>query len=327
MDFNFAVNKEQRQRFLIEQISQIHQSIQIIELANDYECSEKTLRRDLQFLIEERNAPWFIHNGRLYKDQSQTHAVEIHGYWFNKQEIESLFALNQIIEQLSPGVLQTQLEPFKAKINKLLQSEITGNSITQNIKLIEIAGRKIHADIFQKITQSLIEQKQLNILFWNRQNDTTNQRIISPLQLVRYKDNWKLDAWCHQKNALRTFSLEAIQKVTLINKATQKTSNEQLKDHFQSSYGIYAGKANKQAILKFTPYIARWVKYEQWHPQQISKWHKDGSYQLQIPYCKDEELIQDILQYGAEIEVLAPTELRKKLKEKLQNTLEKYAED
>lgn len=321
------MNKEKRQRFLIEQISQVHKSIEISKLAKLYECSEKTVRRDLQVLIEECNAPWFIHNSQIFKDQSKSHTIEIHGYWFTKQEIESLFALNQIIEQLSPGGLKTQLHPFQEKLHQLLKTEVTGKNLTQFVKLIEISDSHIPESIFQTITQAFAEQKQLKITYWIRSRDEYSERTISPQQLVRYKDNWKLDAWCHLKSDLRTFALEAIQEIELLNQTRHVTPQEALKNHFQSSYGIFAGKADKQAILKFSPFIARWVKDEHWHPQQISLWDIDGSYQLQIPYCKDEELIQDILQYAEHIEVIAPQELRQKIKQKLQKTLEKYTND
>jgi len=327
MEFVIAVNKEKRQRFLIEQISKNHTSIQITELADHYECSEKTLRRDLQYLIEERNAPWFILNGQIYKDTTQPHAIEIHGYWFNKQEIESLFALNQIIEQLSPGGLKKQLHPLQNKLQQLLRTEITGKNLTHFVKLIEISDSKLSEAVFQTITHAFVEKKQLKMTYWIRERDEYSERTISPQQLVRYRDNWKLDAWCHSKNSLRTFALEAIKDLKILEKPIQIISKETLKDHFESSYGIYAGKADKQAILKFSPYIARWVKDEMWHPNQIGQWDIDHSYQLQIPYNKDEELIQDILQYGEEIEVLAPRELRQKLKEKLEKTLENYSDD
>ena len=35
---------------------------------------------------------------------------------------------------------------------------------------------------------------------------TGRQRDISPQRLVHYGDNWYLDAWCHTKQALRSFS-------------------------------------------------------------------------------------------------------------------------
>ena len=34
------------------------------------------------------------------------------------------------------------------------------------------------------------------------------QRIVSPQRLSYYRENWYLDAWCHDKNALRKFGFE-----------------------------------------------------------------------------------------------------------------------
>jgi hypothetical protein len=58
-----------------------------------------------------------------------------------------------------------------------------------------------------------------------------------------------------------------------------------------SGYGIFSGKADKQARLRFTPEQARWVASERWHPEQVSRFDKDGSYLLEIPYSNDGELI------------------------------------
>ena len=50
--------------------------------------------------------------------------------------------------------------------------------------------------------------------------------------------------------------------------------------------------------------------------------HPDGSYTLEVPYGEDWELIQDILRQGADVEVLAPAALKKKVKETVQKMLE-----
>jgi hypothetical protein len=47
------------------------------------------------------------------------------------------------------------------------------------------------------------------------------------------------------------------------------------------------------AKLRFTPKQARWVSSEQWHPEQVSQFDKDGSYLLEFPYSNDGELIMD----------------------------------
>jgi predicted DNA-binding transcriptional regulator YafY len=320
----YLLTKEQRHREVIEWMRTIHNSLALRDIAEKFDVGSRTIRRDIDELISYKNAPWFISNNQLHIDPTRKGAIELHGQWFDRQELEALFVLNQVIELLSPGSLKAQLQPLENKIHKLLKNEVSGLNLGQFVRLIEIADREVDNTVFQCITQALSEQKQLQISFWNRETNLTRNRKISPFQLVRYKDNWKVDAWCHQKNALRTFSLEAIQSIQLIQMPVKKVTKQTIKDHFQSSYGIFAGKADKQAIIKFSPYIARWVKYEQWHPEQIGQWDIDGSYQLQIPYYKDEELLQDIIKYADQAEILAPAELRDKAKQKLQQALKKY---
>jgi predicted DNA-binding transcriptional regulator YafY len=46
-----------------------------------------------------------------------------------------------------------------------------------------------------------------------------------------------------------------------------------------------------------------------------------------LPYKNDTELIQDILKYGPEVEVVAPPELRQKVKQRIKQMLERYYRD
>jgi predicted DNA-binding transcriptional regulator YafY len=100
----------------------------------------------------------------------------------------------------------------------------------------------------------------------------------------------------------------------------EQTLNEVL----ASGYGIFSGKADKQARLRFTPEQARWVASERWHPEQVSCFDNDGSYLIEIPYSNDGELIMDILRYGADVEVEAPAELRRKVKRRLEEAAARY---
>lgn len=72
---------------------------------------------------------------------------------------------------------------------------------------------------------------------------------------------------------------------------------------------------------------ARWVALEQWHPRQRGKLRKDGSYQLEIPYADDRELIMDILRHVPEVDVIKPVELRRKLVAHLQAGLARMQAD
>jgi predicted DNA-binding transcriptional regulator YafY len=100
----------------------------------------------------------------------------------------------------------------------------------------------------------------------------------------------------------------------------EQTLNEVL----ASGYGIFSGRADKTARLRFNPKQARWVASERWHPDQLGRFEEDGSYLIEIPYSNDGELIMDILRYGADVEVLGPTELRSKVKRRLEEAAARY---
>ena len=97
-----------------------------------------------------------------------------------------------------------------------------------------------------------------------------------------------------------------------------------LKGTFEDTYGIFAGKRKRIAKLRFTPFRARWVSKEIWHPDQKASFDADGNYLLEIPYGDERELILDILRQGAQCEVLAPDSLRADVIQKLEDALNAY---
>jgi predicted DNA-binding transcriptional regulator YafY len=76
--------------------------------------------------------------------------------------------------------------------------------------------------------------------------------------------------------------------------------------------------------LKFSPFKARWVAKEVWHPDQKGETQEDGSYLLSIPYSDERELLLDILRQGAEVEVISPALLRNKVKAELDKAMNLY---
>jgi predicted DNA-binding transcriptional regulator YafY len=66
------------------------------------------------------------------------------------------------------------------------------------------------------------------------------------------------------------------------------------------------------------------VQAEEWHPDQKSMLHPDGSYTLEVPYSDSRELLGDVLRFGADVEVLAPKSLRASAMEAFSKALDQY---
>jgi predicted DNA-binding transcriptional regulator YafY len=123
---------------------------------------------------------------------------------------------------------------------------------------------------------------------------------------------------------LRSFAVDAINGVQLLEQPAKDVSESDLREMFETSYGIFNGKNRQIAKLKFTHFRAQWVAREIWHPDQVGEVHPDGSYTLEVPYGEDWELIQDILRQGADVEVLGPEVLRKKVRDTVKQMLGTY---
>src|SRR6185437_12948690 len=147
---------------------------------------------------------------------------------------------------------------------------------------------------------------------------------ISPQRVIHYRETWYLDAWDEKRDALRTFSIDRIRRASVLQEPVFDISETDLNEHFATAYGIFGGKADKVAVLRFTAERARWVADENWHPAQQGKYLADGSYELSIPYRDARELVMDIMRHGRNVEVVSPSELREQLQTELEQALARY---
>lgn len=321
------MNKLERLQAIKNQLRNRKHPTPVAWLSMQYDCSEKTIRRDIEALNDQQQLPCYIHQSQVYLDEHRMQQLELDGYWLSADELQALFALNITVEQLSQGALAQQLKPIKSRLQKLLYDDKLAGGLVQKIKILEIAQRSISTKIFNQIVDALGKDECLEIHYWKRHENQISTRNISPQQLVRYKDNWYLDAFCHKSNALRSFSVDMIQECRHLYKPSTLVSVQEMTSHFADSYGIFSGQAKHTAVLHFDEYISRWIQNETWHPEQMIEKQTDGSLIMQLPYNHDIELIQDILKYGPNVKVLSPPHLQEKIKQQLKRTLEQYEND
>ncbi len=273
------------------------------------------------------NAPLEYDRSRngYYYDTQGGQTFELPGVWFNAAELHALLAIQQLLEQVQPGLLDGHLKPLRERIEKLLTAgQHDSGEIARRVRILRMAGRSAPGEHFQTVAGALLQRQRLAIRYHGRGNDEESQREISPQRLTHYRDNWYLDAWCHQRDALRSFAVDRLCEAKALEKRARDIAEKDLDEHFASGYGIFAGTPKHTAILRFTHERARWVAEEQWHPRQQARILEDGSYELRIPYSDPRELAMDILKHGAEVEVISPIELRELIHRQLASALAQY---
>lgn len=315
---------------IIVRLIRRHGAVTLATLQKELEVHISTIKRDFAVLTDRLGCPLeydVSKKGYVIRDEQLPGggSFELPGLWFNASEVHALLAMLHLLRDVQPGFIESHLEPFKGRLRQLLgEGKHSVKNIEQRIKVIHFATRKVEVKHFELLTSAVLERRRLRLRYLNRDKQQMTEREISPLQLVYYRDNWLLDAWCHMRDGIRSFALDAIQQIAIIDKPAIEVSQDVLAAHFASGYGIYAGSASKRARLKFTPERARYVSLESWHPDQSSEWLADGSFILEVPYSMEHELLMDLLRYGADVEVLAPADLRQQVARALCAAARKY---
>jgi predicted DNA-binding transcriptional regulator YafY len=292
-------------------------------LAEETEVSRATLKRDLEYMRERPNAPIVWDRGvRGYRLDGPYTAP---GLYFTPAEIHALLILQHLVARLQPAVLDPHVTALRSLLEKAVGD--TGRSsdeLARRMRILQVASRPIAAGHFQAVSNAILSRKRLDLVYYSRARDEETRREVSPQRLVYYRDNWYLDAWCHLREGLRSFALDAIRSAAVLPAAAREIPGARLDRELGSGYGIFSGRRTKTAVLRFSPEVARWVSSEKWHSDQKGSMDPGGSYVLQVPYAADRELIMDILRFGPNVQVLAPADLRRKVRAALERALAEY---
>ena len=315
--------------YKIDQLLNDRRAVPMDVLIEELGVSHATVKRDIEYMRERLNAPidW-DRSLRGYRfDQAMPNASKygLPGLWFNDQEVFALLTMHQLLSNLGNGLLTPHIKPLLSRLNALLgTNDDSADEVHKRIRILQMAARTERPGCFEAVASATLKRKRLRIDYRARYNDQASEREVSPQRLVHYRDNWYLDAWCHLRKGLRSFSLDRVSRADILEQKARHVAERTLEEVLASSYGIFSGKADKRAVLRFTPEQARWVAAETWHPQQVSRFEKDGSYVLEFPYSNDGELVMDILRYGDDVEVLGPAALRRKVKQRLDAAAARY---
>ena len=291
--------------------------------------SRATFKRDLEYLRDRMHAPIvFDRDQEAYSFDpkvADSQLWQLPGLWFTADELLALLTMDRLLGDLQPGVLSELIGPLRKRLKGLLESgEHSAGEIARRIRILSMGSRRVAPGHFRALSTALLTRRRLQLQHRRRQDGETVEREVSPQRLVHYRDNWYLDAWCHKRQALRTFGVDAIESAIVSEKEAKEIAEETLDRHFASGYGIFAGSTTQEAVLHFGAASARWVSRETWHPEQVGLPQLDGSYLLRFPYAQEPELVMDILKYGAEVQVLAPASLCRAVAEKLRAAARLY---
>ena len=319
--------------YQIESLIRQRGEISFAALQAELEVSPATLKRYLAYLREQLGAPIvYDRSSNSYRFAGNavprgTARHELPGLWFSERELYSLLTAHQLLSGMDTnGMLSRHLQPLLERIHHLLGpgGEHEAKGLMKRVKLIHSAGRPTPSAFFERVGEALTKRRRLHLRYHTRGRNEVSERDVSPQRLVHYRATWYLDAWCHSRERLLRFALDAMQQAQVLETRAKDVAMKQVQAEMDAGYGIYAGGTPQWATLEFTPQAATWISREQWHPEQQGRWLDDGGYELKLPYADETELVMDVLRQGEQVRVVDPPELAERVRQRLVLAAQQY---
>jgi len=297
-------------------------------LAEHFEISSRTAQRDIDRFRDRFNAPLEYdaeHRGYYYTDPAfQTPFSQVY-----PQEILALVIAGNLLSHAAGGFISRAIGKFGAQL--LSRTEAIGLS---EKRLAEAFSAYWHgfapasAETFRRCADALLKKRLLTFHYRSPQSpDKSRRRTVEPHHLRHYMGSWMLIAFCREKEDWRTFALARMDGLCMEKQDFRPRPRNMWISHVEGGFGIFQGSELIPVRLRFVPSVAPWIRERFWHPEQIVDELADGGLILSFPVADFREVKMHILQYGAQVEVLEPAELREEIAAEIERMKEVYRQE
>jgi predicted DNA-binding transcriptional regulator YafY len=293
-------------------------------LAEKFEISNKTAQRNIEFFRDSLEAP-------IEYDQSRK------GYYYlntnfqlaapdiTQEELLAILVAQNILSLSAGGVISQKIKSFGKKLfgaPELLG--LTQKKLNDSFSSSWNEYAPAQGPVFQLAMRSLIENKLLQFTYTSPKKPESTLRTIEPHHLQHYMGNWTMLGYCHLQQDWRKFKLSRMINLRVKDQVFTTKPKTQWHNQLEGGFGIFQGAETQLIKLKFNSFRAPWISEQVWHNDQSIEQLPNGELLLSFPACHLHEVRMKVLQFGADVEVLEPEELRNEIISEIHKTERLY---
>lgn len=283
-----------------------------LNFSADWEVSQKTVQRDIDFLRDRLNAP--IDYDRERKGFYYTSAQ-----WFmpsisiSEGDLVAILVAEKALEQYRGTPIAAQLERVFSKINDLLPDTVTVRPelIFNKFSFTTPPTRPIDLETWSTVVRGLVNHKLLSLVYRSPENGVTPSRVVAPLHMANLQGEWYLFGKVESEDRVRQFSISRIQVVKLTDRPFEMPADFDPKTLLAHTFGRFVLNDHNHCIrLLFGKAVASWVLEKQWGPKQVVRKRRNGDIELSFSAAGLYEVFRWVMAWGRWVKVLAPTGLK-----------------
>lgn len=274
------------------------------ELSEKFEVSVRTIYRDID-VISSAGIP-------IYATQGKGGGIEIADDFVLKKSLLSEKEQEQILVALKG------LERINKQYENELLTKLSAFFKIKNTNWIEVdftnwQRSKEYDELFNDIKSAIIDKNIINFNYFSS-NEKETSREVRPIRLLFKGWDWYVYVFCLLRKEFRYFKLSRIRDLKIL--------DENFEDSYEDVVLIkeMEYKDTVRVKLKFD----RKVAFRVYDEMGDIKEDENGNLYAEIELPNDYNLYNYIFSFGESVEVLAPIEIRNKIRDKINKMSKKY---
>ncbi|UFP94654.1 helix-turn-helix transcriptional regulator [Gloeobacter morelensis] len=308
---------------------QLHEALS--KLGHPFDIKERRLYDDLQFLAETLEEGTFFNDNGRYR-------VVLSGGQVALTAQEAQFCL-RLVAGLSTRVLTRETRRQRENLFRragnlypLLMEKV--KSPPEQILFPVTYQLEDEADqgvMFATLTSAIEAKKQVNLQF----KDSSLGQVLGccPLRLLFYIRAWYLIGYCNPPSGLKkkmrrqlcALRLDNIEQAEVLIAGFKLSEQMNVDAALDRAWGLNFYDPICEAVLRFSPALAERIERNRRHPTATLERQSDGSLIFKVFYYEGSlDFRQWVRQYGPEVEVREPAQLREQMIQDWQTALGLY---
>lgn len=222
--------------------------------------------------------------------------------------------------------IETDISGYN-KNTQFLLSAFAGNQMVSENR--DLADRMLLEDtpagsniFLPEITTAMRESRRLSITYQNYEMQTAREFEIEPYALRYFGRRWYVLAHTDFHNSLRLYALDRMKDVKISDKLFKLPEDFSADDYFSRYFGVIVTDAKAENIqLKTTDTRAKYLRSLPLHHSQ----KEIAANLFDLHLVPTDDFINAVRAMGAEVEVVSPDWLRKRLLQDAKDLVKKYS--
>ncbi|MCT7973370.1 helix-turn-helix transcriptional regulator [Laspinema olomoucense] len=288
-------------------------------LASILEVSDRTIRNDIAFLRDRLNAPleYSPQKGYHYTDPDW----RLPSINLSQGELFALTLGARMLECYAGSPYIEELRSAIARLGERLpeQTYLNLQHLTnEQIVFRPGAPAKLDPDIWHRLEQGCQTSRQVWMRYFAASRQEVSERVVDPYILDLYRGtNTYLIGFCHLRQEIRSFRVDRIQELKLLEETFVRDRNFDVKEYLKNVFQHEVGGTPQSVVIWFDARTAPYIEERTWHSSQKIEKHSDRSVTLQMVVSGMNEVKRWVLGYGKSAVVKGPAELVKLVREEV----------